>query len=221
MDPSGSTDEKERAMQQRIVTHMNADHRDSVVRYLEHYKGLSSFTARNARLEKMDLDSLGINCAGKLYTIPLDPPLSSLKEARERVVQMDKDAIAGLGRSEVTIKEYRAPRGFHAVVFGLCLFTYIAFSRRQNVLPGSLVYDYLLKYVPGSGYFASIQPAVLWLMVGIHLAEAVVMARRLGKHSVPLGSRLWWTWVVSCFVDGYGSFQRLDALVREKAKQKH
>ena len=30
MDPSTPADEKERAMQQRIVTHMNADHRDSV-----------------------------------------------------------------------------------------------------------------------------------------------------------------------------------------------
>lgn len=156
----------------------------------------------------MDLDSLHIRCGGALYTIPLDPPLSSLKEARERVVQMDKEAIAELGRSEVTVKEYRSPKGFHAVVFGLCLFTYVVFSRRANVLPGSLIYDYLLNYVPGSSYFAGIQPAVLWLTVGIHLAEAVVMARRLGRHSVPLLSRLWWTWVGSCFIEGYGSFQR-------------
>jgi len=154
----------------------------------------------------MDLNSLHIRCGGALYTIPLDPPLSSLKEARERVVQMDREAIAGLGRSAV--KEYRSPKGFHAVVFGLCLFTYVVFSRRGNVLPGSLVYDYLLKHVPGSSYFAGIQPAVLWLMVGIHAAEAVVMARRLGRHSVPLLSRLWWMWVGSCFIEGYGSFQR-------------
>lgn len=175
---------------------------------MEFYKDLSSFAARDARLESMQLDSLAIRCGGKLYTIPLSPPLASLKEARERVVQMDQDAIRGLDRSEITVKEYRRPRGLHAVVFGLCLFTYIAFSRRQNVLPGSPIYDYLLKYSPGSGYFASIQPALITLMVGIHVAEAAVMVGRLRKHSVPLLSWLWWTWTISTFVEGYGAFQR-------------
>ena len=180
-----------------------------VIRYMEFYKGFSSFAARDATLESMQLDGLSIKCGGKLYTIALDPPMESLKEARERVVQMDKDAIRGLHRSEVTVKEYRSPKGFHAVVFGLCLFAFTVFSRRQNVVHGSPIFDYLLKYIPGSGYFATIQPALITLMGGIHLAEAVVMARtRLAKHSVPLSSRLWWTWTISTFIEGFGAFQR-------------
>ena len=32
--------------------------------------------------------------------------------------------------------------------------------------------------------------------------------RVLERHSVPLFSRLWFTWVTSCFIEGFGAFQR-------------
>lgn len=42
----------ELAAKTRIITHMNNDHQDSLVRYLEAYHNLSSFTARNAKIAR-------------------------------------------------------------------------------------------------------------------------------------------------------------------------
>ncbi|GME41615.1 hypothetical protein GTA08_BOTSDO00509 [Neofusicoccum parvum] len=217
---------QEAAAKQRIISHMNADHQDSIVRYVEHYCKVSALAARKARLVDMNLGSMSVDAAGKKYTVPLEPPMQSWREARERLVQMDKDALAALGRSDITVKQYTRPRGAHAVVFAVCALTYVLVSRRANALPGSFIYDHVLKHAPGFAAFtAQVQPIVLALMVGIHVVESSVMARRLQRHNVALLSGLWWKWVASCFIEGFGALQRVDALVqegrREKDKQKH
>lgn len=217
---------QEAAAKQRIVSHMNADHQDSIVRYVEHYCKVSSLAARNARLVDITLGSMSIEAAGKKFSVPLEPPMQSWREARERLVQMDKETLAGLGRSDITVKQYTRPRGAHAVVFTVCALTYVLVSRRANALPGSFIYDHVLSYSPGfASFVAQVQPIVLALMVGIHVVEASVMARRLQRHNVAPLSGLWWQWIASCFIEGFGALQRVDALVqqgrREKEKQQH
>ncbi|OJD35947.1 integral membrane [Diplodia corticola] len=217
---------REAAAKQRIVSHMNADHQDSVARYLEHYCNVSSFTARKARLTDMSLGSLTIEAGSRKFTIPLEPPMQAWREARERVIQMDRDCLAGLGRSDITVKQYTRPRGAHAVIFVVCALTDVLVSRRANALPGSFIYTHVLSYSPGfASFVAQVQPVVLALMIGIHVVEASIMARRLQRHNVAQLSGLWWLWVASCFIEGFGALQRVDALVhqgrREKDKQKH
>ncbi|KAF2089892.1 integral membrane protein-like protein [Saccharata proteae CBS 121410] len=214
--------DKDAAAKQRVISHMNADHGDSITRFLEHYCRVSSFTARRARLADMSLASMQVEAGGKQYNIPLEPSMDSWRDARERMVKMDQDALAGLGRSDITIREYRVPKGFHAVVFTVCLLTYVLVSRRQNALPGSFIYDNVLRHVPALASFtAKVQPTVLALMVGIHLFEASVMARRLAKHNVPLLGGLWWAWTGSCFIEGFGALQRTSAIVAEEQAAKH
>lgn len=63
-------------------------------------------------------------------------------------------------------------------------------------------------------------------MVLIHVVEASVMHfTRLRPLNVPTGSGLWWKWMASTFVEGYGNFMRIDGWVREeevrRAKAKH
>ncbi|KAF2432048.1 hypothetical protein EJ08DRAFT_631244 [Tothia fuscella] len=214
-----STDE---AAKQRIIKHMNEDHHDSVVRYAEHYAQVSRFGSRNATVKDVSLDKLIINAGGSTHDIPLKPPMSSWREARERFVEMDQESIAGLDRSKITIGEYRAPRSiYHVVIFGLCLGTYLLLSREANVLPGSVLYELVFKHFPAFAEFVlRVRLWVLIPMVVIHLGEAYVMNGRLELHSVPLFSRIWWLWMVSSFIEGVGSFQRIDAIVKEKtAKQ--
>ncbi|KAF4542999.1 protein of unknown function DUF2470 [Lasiodiplodia theobromae] len=218
--------DQEAAAKQRIVSHMNADHQDSIARYVEHYCKASSFTASKARLSDISLGSMSVDAAGRQFTIPLEPPMQSWREARERLVQMDRDCLVGLGRSDITVKQYTRPRGAHAVVFVVCALTYVLVSRRANALPGSFIYDHVLSYSPGfAAFVAQVQPVVLALMIGIHVVEASIMARRLQRHNVAQLSGLWWQWVASCFIEGFGALQRVDALVqqarREKEKQKH
>jgi hypothetical protein len=63
----------------------------------------------------------------------------------------------------------------------------------------------------------TIQPALITSMLAIHLAEAAWMhATRLRRYNVPLLGRVWWAWMLSTFIEGFGAFQRLDALVREE-----
>ncbi|KAK3173077.1 hypothetical protein OEA41_006406 [Lepraria neglecta] len=87
------------AAKHRIITHMNADHQDSLIRYLEYYAGLSSFSARNAQLTDITFDSLTIEYSHEqAHRIPIKPPMTAWSEARPRVVEMDMVATRGLGR---------------------------------------------------------------------------------------------------------------------------
>ncbi|MCJ1366412.1 hypothetical protein MMC16_005540 [Acarospora aff. strigata] len=214
--------------QRRIISHMNKDHHDSVVRFLEHYAHVSTYSARNAKLTGITLNKLTIDSGnGSQHVISLDPPLSSWPEARERMVTMDKVALQGLGRSHIAVKEYRWPTGFLALVFVLAAQTLATFWRRANFLPGSLLYDSVLRHVPRYAKFCyDIQPYLFYLMLAIHVTEAVWMARtRLVRYNVPQFSILWWKWVSSTFVEGVGAFKRFDQIVKEevikKEKAKH
>jgi hypothetical protein len=160
-------------------------------------------------LSDVSLDSITIDAGGQTLVVPLDPSMSSLTDARVRLVEMDKQSVLGLNRSPVTLKEYRPPKGFPAIIFAAALGTYLLYSRRQNMEPGSLPYELVLKHVPRFNDFAlKVRDLVIWPMLGIHLFEASIMSSTLKKYSVPLFSRVWWLWTISCFIEGINSFQR-------------
>ncbi|MCJ1379672.1 hypothetical protein MMC17_002774 [Xylographa soralifera] len=219
---------KDAAAKERIIQHMNKDHQDSLIRYLEHYCHVSSYYARNAQLQDIAFHSMTITSGRSCrYIIPLDPPLASWSEARSRVVAMDSESIDGLKRSKITVKKYKRPKGLWIVVPFLVAGTITAFSKRSNFEPGSFLYDYLLNSVPDFAKFChTIQPYLLPGILMIHTTEAAHMASsRLDKHSVPRFSPLWWKWVISAFFEGIGAFRRLDRIVADeedlKAKIKH
>lgn len=209
--------------QRRIISHMNKDHQDSVARFLEHFAHVSTYSASKARLTDITLNNLTIASSNDTpYVIPLDPPLNSWSEARERMVAMDQEALRGLDRSNIAAREYRRPRGFLAVVFIASATTFVCFSQRSNFLPGSFLYDYIFGHVPRFAKFCyDIQPLVLYPMLAIHLSEAVWMERtRLRKFNVPRFSKLWWQWLSSTFIEGVGAFKRFDRIVREEMAKK-
>ncbi|KAL8626103.1 hypothetical protein Q9189_008215 [Teloschistes chrysophthalmus] len=108
----GSQDEAAKA---RIIKHMNTDHQDSLIRYLEHFCHLSSFSAANAKLESLTLGSLSISSRlGRIHLIPIQPPMASWSEARTRFAALDGEAVKGLGRSDITVKEILNLRQFAA-----------------------------------------------------------------------------------------------------------
>ncbi|MCJ1280831.1 hypothetical protein MMC26_000148 [Xylographa opegraphella] len=213
---------------ERIIQHMNQDHQDSLVRYLEHKCHVSSYYARNAHLEDITFNSMTITSGkGCRYVIPVDPPLTSWSEARSRVVAMDAECIDGLKRSNITVKKYKRPKGVWIIAPFLVAGTMTAFSKRSNFEPGSFLYDYLLKSVPDFAKFChTIQPYLLPGVIMIHTTEAAHMASsRLDKHSVPRFGALWWKWVISTFFEGIDAFKRFDRIVADqedlKAKLKH
>jgi hypothetical protein len=46
------------------------------------------------------------------------------------------------------------------------------------------------------------------------------MARKLAKHGCTFMDAVWWKWVGTCFIEGFTSFSRLNALIEEKRREK-
>jgi hypothetical protein len=196
-------------------------------RYLEAFKQKSFYQVRQARLTDVTLNDMKFNCGGQQLTIPFDPPLKSYRETRERVVQLDKDALEILGHSDITITKYIPPWVHigHLFNFSQCLITLLLFSRAAHLQPGSLPYDLFLVHIPKFANFClTIRPVLLVFMVPIHVIEAVFMARKVRRHGVTPFDGIWWVWVASCFVEGVTSFWRADGLIamkKEKEARKH
>lgn len=192
-------------------------------RYLEAYSNKSQFKTHAAKMTDISIAEMKFSCNGQQITLPFDPPLKSLREARERVVQLDKDALQILGRSDISITKYIPPYVHfgHLFNFTQCFLCYIFLPQPSQFKPGSLLYDNLLYMIPSfAGFVAQIGWIVFAIMLPIHLTEMVVMAKKLAKHGLTPLDVLWWPWVGSAFVEGITSFWRLDGLIEEKRKEK-
>lgn len=206
-----------------IIKHMNADHEDSLSLFLQAYCSITSSETKSAALENITLTNLIITAQGTRYSVPIEPPMKDYSEARTRMVAMHKESLKRLGRSDITLTEYRAPRGFPAVIFALCLFTYASCFQRSNLLPGSFVYEYFgYKFVPDFAHFVyTIHPWFFPLVLGIHVFETILLiVTQLRPLGVPVFSGLWCKWVGSCFIEGFDTFQRIKKLVEEERAKK-
>ncbi|KAF2860886.1 hypothetical protein K470DRAFT_216225 [Piedraia hortae CBS 480.64] len=207
----------------RIVLHMNKDHHDSIVRYLQHRFNLSPWQAYDGRLSGIHLNGLAIVCHGKTYHIHFDPPLTNYKEARGRVIQLDQEARQALGQSDIDIKEYIPPRGLYALECALLFVMYAAYCQRWWFARGSVVERYL-----GAGFATWswwIQPRFVPVTMLAHFIETIIYMRtKLLKHSINPRTSLFWLWSLTFIFEGVFGKLRFDGLVRrkmaEKAKQK-
>ena len=182
------------------------------------------FNSRNAQMTDITLTEMRFSCdGGQQPIITFDPPMKSLREARERLVQMDKDALQVLGRSDISITSYIPPyvKLGHLWNFTQCLVAYTLLPRPANFKPGSLLYETVLFRVPAFAEFvARISWIVFAIMLPIHLIETGIMSRNLAKHGSTFLDAVWWKWMGSCFVEGVTSFWRLDGLIEEKKREK-
>lgn len=228
-----STD-AEAAARTRIVNHMNKDHQRELSHYLRHYSKLPAWRARDPVMKDISTESMTIQSAdGAAHQIPFDPPMTSLSEARNRVVAMDGEARAGLGLADVDVTVYAAPRGWHAAVFASVVLYYVVyFSKPWEAGTGSASGPLAGLAEAQRGFWDAVFPggvqvmgqvvrAILWPVVAIHLVEISVLDRtRLTPHGVRRWSGVWWLWAGSCFFEGYPSFLRFDQLVAEKRAAK-
>ena len=172
----------------------------------------------------INLNEMVFTCASNAYQITFDPPMTSLRDARERVVEMDKECVQALGRSDVTIKEFAPPSGIYALEFAIVAATFLGFSRRSWFEDGQMVERFL-----GSGFARfcwTIQPWLITFMLGLHSAEVMYFCRNhLKRHSVNARNPIFWKWVATTFVEGQFAFKRFNDLVQrkgqDKQKQKH
>lgn len=213
--------QQETAARERVLSHMNTDHQVSLLAYLRVYCKVTANSSYTPKMEDINLLSMVISYGGSRYSVPFDPPMKSIRDARSRLVDMHSRCLEQLQESDITIREYTSPKGLHAVVFGLCLSGYICLSQRSNFLPGSLLYSAIFQYFPKfANLLYVVQPALLSTMVLIHVVEAWFMAVKVLKpHRVYAFSGLWWKWMISTFIEGYGAFQRTESIVQKERKR--
>lgn len=211
---------KDAAAKDRIVQHLNKDHQRSLSYYLQHYNSLSAWEASSPVLTDITFFHLVFRLSsGDRSTIPLYPPLTSWSEARIRTVEMDRDARAALGISSIQLASYLPPKSlFHRAIFGLCAMTFVIFTTKQWIVPGTFVYDKILPWFPGGAdWFLWISNGIALPVLGIHVFEAYNLDKtRLRKYGVERGSAVWWKWIASCFIEGFACFQRIDGEVKRK-----
>jgi Protein of unknown function (DUF2470) len=157
--------------------------------------------------------------------IPFDPPLKSLNEAQERINVMAATEIGGsAGRNDITIKEHRWPQGatnWTIVGFGalmiVCIFV------RGMFAPGSAYYE-TLGLDPNADTAKWCYRILSFLSIGTlvtNILEAsIILAPKLHKYNVPLGSGLWWKWYLGHIVGGMTSVWTLDKIVKEEEKKR-
>lgn len=197
---------------------------EQVVRYLEFYSKLPSWQAYDGKMSGIDLNGMTLACRSKTYRIPFNPPMTSYREARERVVELDKEALVGLDQSDITVKEFLPPTGLFAIEFAIICAAFLGYSQRWWFGKGEVVELYL-----GSSFASfswAIQPYIISGMLFLHTLEmAYFMQYKLRKHGVNPRTSLFWKWSATTFIEGMFAFGRFNGLVQrkqeEKAKQKH
>ena len=211
------------AKRNRIISHMNKDHAPELSRYLRHFARLPSHRATDPVLTDLSLSQMTIRTAdGTEHAVPFDPPLGSYAEMRKRAVEMDAASREGLGLGDVDVSEYLAPRGL-GLIFFIAVGSYFGCCLALPwQVPGSALYAFWDSVFPGGARTQEwLVRAIFLPVVGAHVFEAVWMARtRLAKYGVKRGSGVWWAWTLSCFMEGFPSFQRFDDLVRKKREAK-
>ncbi|CZT12852.1 related to integral membrane protein [Rhynchosporium agropyri] len=214
---------QDEAAQARIIKHMNADHADSLSLYLQHFHKLSPRTADGASISSISLSSMTLKTTnGNSYKIPFNPAMKSFSEARQRSVELDREARNGLGLSTIQITEYEPPRQpAQVILFGVLSFTWLAIIFQRQIVPGSLAHDAVAAVFPGGAeMFVSIVRKLTVPFVGIHVVESVLFDRlKLSKHGVKRGSGLWWMWIGSTLIEGFGCFKRINETIDRKTKE--
>ena len=228
-----SSDPADAAFKARIIKHMNNDHADSLSLYLRHYFYMSPSAAFPARLEDISFSDLVIVDSSKMRSIVnIKPPMKSWADARPRMVAMDAECRAALGipppehgavsksREKVKLERYLPPQTLlQRTIFLAALGTYFLIISRVlgHLGEGTFFYNHVASFWPlgrtagqRAGNFLWTLDRVAVPMLLLHLGETVALERtRLQRYGVKRCCKLWWAWVGSTFVEGYGSWDRI------------
>lgn len=234
-NPLYEDDPKQVAMKTRILTHMTADHADSLALFLKQYcKQPINIPASSEELSKLSLSDIQlthmiISHPKGRSLIPFDPPMQSFSESRARLVQMHTEALRALGLSDLKIDTFVLPnKAWQWLIQFACILSFstftlypsAAFLPEANTL-ASKIWSFG-GLAPWNARLASYlcKPVVI-AMVLIHAAEVVWFQQtRLRRYWVPTGTLVWWMWIVAAFNGGVGAIFRFDDMVADIRKEK-
>ena len=221
-----------------MISHMNKDHSQDLSHMLQHFNGLSSADAAGAQMVDIDPQSMTVKSMSGVHTVVLDP-IMEWGDRRQRLIDMTMEARQALGipteegehgatttgtekhakGGNVVISRYLPPRGFHIGVFlsTTSLYAACAATHLGYVDPGTFFWNTLTEYLgPNSpGLLRRGIDLAVVIVLGLHFPEMWWLHRsRLAKHGIPFGTKLWWQWEASCFIEGFCTFLRIDGEAR-------
>ncbi|KAI4104270.1 MAG: hypothetical protein LQ339_003889 [Xanthoria mediterranea] len=226
-------DNDDTAIKNRIITHMNTSHQDSLTRYLRQTHHLPLSTARHATLHSLTLSTLTLTLSpsspsptAPKYQIPITPPLKTYAEARARLAAMDAAACTALDLAPYTLTHYDPPRGIRLFIFILIFLETLLLSRRAHFLPPSVIHHVLTQFIPYYGaqiasFCARTHFAILAVIYAIHGVQAWRMDRtRLRRYNVVRLGRVWWLWMGDAMVEGLYAFPPVDEWARGEEERR-
>jgi hypothetical protein len=200
-----ATSSIEPAAKQRLIQHMNKDHKADLTLYLRQFAGLSSEDARNPLLEDVDINNLSIRTDSGTYAVPFTPPLQDWSQRRERLIEMTRAAQNALGETPagntrshdssrtgvgngaststnpngivITRYTYSRPQDIIPTI-GLAFYTVSLWAVRTNrLVPGSWAWTTLesVRFPGGPEMFVYLVQMLSFIPYAIHVAEAVYM----------------------------------------------
>ncbi|KAK4102005.1 hypothetical protein N658DRAFT_495937 [Parathielavia hyrcaniae] len=167
-----------------------------------------------------------------VHSVAFDPPLVDWAERRARLVEMTRSARAALGISEegkgeevavaaVVVDEYMPPRVpsdvgimVGVLLYSACFGLLCAGLAGQGTVVGRAVEA--VRFPGGvEGFSWFVRDVLFWPTLVVHSAETWWLERsRLRRYGVKRGSRVWWLWMGSVFLEGFMAFKRFDIIVR-------
>lgn len=213
----------EQEMKDRIIRHMNEDHHGSLVDYLQYYAKASAKEAATAEL--VDINAAGMtitrvtepNGPPRPVVIPIDPPMESLRQARERLVAMAHESMEGLGRSRWKVKSFPTP-SLAGVVYGAISCTLIAvlLNPESTLRPGAQFRQTVLldsDVIARSLY--TYQREIRSIVMGTAVYNTSMrIRRRLQQHSYDSSWLVWISWLFAGLIEGPAACVSFDKVVR-------
>ncbi|KAK2826885.1 hypothetical protein FQN49_007360 [Arthroderma sp. PD_2] len=155
------------------------------------------------------------------------PAISSAISARTlspftHIVKMKSHRGNNFNVSTITITEYATPSPLDWFQIGCILALYGLGVASAWITPGDKIWNLLAQYFPGGPEWGLWFIRTLVSLVALaHALEVVLFDQwRMRRHGVRRWSTLWWTWEVSCFVEGIRVWNRIDKVIEGKKREK-
>ncbi|ODV90926.1 hypothetical protein CANCADRAFT_2644 [Tortispora caseinolytica NRRL Y-17796] len=211
--------DKESALRNRIMEHMNLQHETSLLDYVQHYCKMPR--PRRAVMTDISTEEVEVlytmrSGQQKKVSLKFQKPIKSLSLARDQLVRMAKVAAEGLGYSPYTVSNFRFMNfpGFITFTGVTTIFASLAVPSKYFD-SDSLIFDYIPRdYLEYTLKFEQFRFLIAMTVAAIHFVEACIMIRRTRFYRVPLGPRL--LWVLATLFEGFPAMMRFSSEV-EKA----
>lgn len=203
---------------QSIIAHMNKDHKLALEDFLYVFGNVPiTDQISSVRLKEFELDHMTILFQHAAIdfdiekVIPFDPPLSSFRDSRDRLVSMAKEAAEKIGVSHVMINEMSYPRDFVEYLIIILVFLPIVVFMKRSLLQYFPLPQYIIDFISKDAVLISI---IIGEII-CHAAETYFLLRpRLNYHRVPTDFLV--EWYFFGMLEGYPIVKRFDDLAYQR-----